>query len=101
MKRRIIARVLVGFALPTLRLDSRLRGNDRRECRETSLPGFCGRAAVALHEMPLRESLRDVQRGNAPLPGVWGCPPIPLPSPKCGGLGVERVFLLRGEAALS
>jgi len=30
---------------------------------------------------------QDVQRGEAPLPGVWGVPSIPFSSPKSGGLG--------------
>ena len=34
------------------------------------------------------EFQREVQRGEAPLLGVWGCPPT-LNSPKSGGQGVE------------
>ena len=36
-------------------------------------------------------SIRGVQRGEAPLPGVRGCPSVPFFfSPKIGGQGVEE-----------
>ena len=36
-------------------------------------------------------SIRGVQRGKAPLPGVRGCPSVPFFfSPKIGGQGVDR-----------
>jgi hypothetical protein len=36
---------------------------------------------------------RGVQRGEAPLLGVWGCPPV-MKSPKSGGYrGLKKAFL--------
>jgi len=50
-------------------------------CRESQ--GICVLQASA----PYPEGVR---RGKAPLPRVWGCPPIPESPPKNGGQGVER-----------
>jgi len=47
------------LGMKILYLDSRFRGNDTRERRDSSLPG------------------------------VWGCHPTPFFSPKIGGQGVE------------
>ena len=51
-----------------------------------------GRLRTGLQERLHRRVPRGVQRGEAPLPRVWGCPPIPNLPPRLGAQGVERRF---------
>jgi len=58
-----------------------------------ALEAVAGSPAAATKRGPPRTVLDSRFRGNAVedlLPRVWGCPPIPLFSPKSGGQGVEK-----------
>ena len=59
-------------------------GGEQAEEREIAAPSSCG-----VRRMARNDRVWSVQRGKAPLPGVWGCPPVPYSSPKSGGQGVE------------
>jgi 4-diphosphocytidyl-2-C-methyl-D-erythritol kinase len=57
-----------------------------KEVRDASCRGSGGVRKDEFQTRPYTSADRSVQRGEAPLPGVWGCPPTSLiPSPKNGG----------------
>jgi len=57
-----------------------------KEVRNASCRGSGGVRKDEFQNRPYTSADRNVQRGEAPLPRVWGCPPTSLiPSPKNGG----------------
>jgi 4-diphosphocytidyl-2-C-methyl-D-erythritol kinase len=55
------------------------------EAREASCRGSGGVRRDESQTRPYTSADRSVQRGEAPLPRVWGCPPTSTESPKNGG----------------
>ena len=86
-------------------LDSRLRGNDSGGCRESFLPMVWLSSPSPLSSPVEGEEIGlGVQRGKAPLPRVWGCPPTPffyspkIEDPPQEEWGIEGVDSIRLSA---